>query len=118
MASHVFHEIHLHINWQRGYGVVSFGKNNLAWVLEYVGNQKEHHARGNAHDRLERTTSDEEGGSHPPRGCLKTGREARLQPALRRLVYTAIHQLKLVADGEPAEARLRKGNQYPPQNDR
>jgi putative transposase len=43
--------------WQRGYGVVSFGKNNLDWVLEYIANQKQHHARRSLHDRLERTTS-------------------------------------------------------------
>jgi len=48
--------------WQRGYGVVSFGKNNLDWVLDYIGRQKEHHARGRVHDRLERITADEEDG--------------------------------------------------------
>jgi putative transposase len=48
------------LHWQRGYGVVSFGKNNLEWVLEYIRNQKEHHARGRIHDRLERISEDEE----------------------------------------------------------
>jgi putative transposase len=46
--------------WQRGYGVVSFGKNNLPWVLDYIARQKGHHARGAIHDRLERITADEE----------------------------------------------------------
>ncbi|MFN0054520.1 MAG: IS200/IS605 family transposase [Planctomycetales bacterium] len=32
------------LGWQRGYGVVSFGKRNLPWVLEYIAHQKEHHA--------------------------------------------------------------------------
>ncbi len=46
--------------WQRGYGVVSFGKKNLPWVLDYIHNQKEHHAAGRIQDRLERTGFDEE----------------------------------------------------------
>jgi REP-associated tyrosine transposase len=46
--------------WQRGYGVVSFGKNNLPWVLDYIHHQKEHHASGRTQDRLERTGFDEE----------------------------------------------------------
>ena len=48
------------LEWQRGYGVVSFGKNNLTWVLEYIANQKQHHAKGKAHDRLEKCDKDEE----------------------------------------------------------
>ena len=34
------------LEWQRGYGVVSFGKANLDWVLEYIRRQREHHASG------------------------------------------------------------------------
>ena len=45
--------------WQTGYGVVSFGTKDLEWVRDYVRNQKEHHARGTIHERLERITSDE-----------------------------------------------------------
>jgi hypothetical protein len=41
------------LQWQRGYGVVSFGKANLDWVLDHVRLQKEHHAAGRAVDRLE-----------------------------------------------------------------
>ena len=48
------------LEWQRGYGVVSFGMNNLPWVLEYIANQKEHHAKGKAIDRLEKCDRDEE----------------------------------------------------------
>jgi len=48
------------LQWQRGYGVVSFGKNNLDWVLDYIGNQKAHHAKGEVHDRLERITAYED----------------------------------------------------------
>lgn len=32
------------LQWQRGFGIVSFGKKNLPWVREYIANQKEHHA--------------------------------------------------------------------------
>jgi putative transposase len=48
------------LEWQTGYGVVSFGKKDLPWVIAYVRNQKEHHARGATHDRLERVTPIEE----------------------------------------------------------
>jgi len=43
------------LDWQRGYGVVSFGKRQLPWVIEYVRNQKQHHAKGTAIPRLEAT---------------------------------------------------------------
>ena len=42
------------LEWQTGYGVVSFGTKDLPWVVAYIRNQKEHHSLGNAHDRLER----------------------------------------------------------------
>ncbi len=48
------------LEWQRGYGVVSFGMNNLPWVLEYIANQKEHHANGKAIERLEKCDKEEE----------------------------------------------------------
>jgi putative transposase len=41
------------LEWQRGYGVVSFGKRNLDWVLDYVHRQREHHAAGRIEARLE-----------------------------------------------------------------
>ena len=47
------------LEWQAGYGVVSYGTGDLPWVIEYVRNQREHHARGTVHDRLERITDDE-----------------------------------------------------------
>ncbi len=42
--------------WQNGYGVVSFGKNNLPFVLDYIRNQRQHHASGKLIDRLEQIT--------------------------------------------------------------
>lgn len=44
------------LEWQSGYGVVSFGTGDLPWVVAYVRNQREHHATGGTHDRLERIT--------------------------------------------------------------
>jgi len=42
------------LQWQTGYGVVSFGTKDLPWVVNYVQNQKEHHAIGRTYERLER----------------------------------------------------------------
>jgi hypothetical protein len=49
------------LEWQRGFGVVSFGKKQLPWVKEYIANQKEHYAAGKTHLRLERVTNDDDG---------------------------------------------------------
>jgi hypothetical protein len=43
------------LQWQAGYGIVSFGTKDLEWVVSYIRNQREHHARGSIYDRLERT---------------------------------------------------------------
>jgi hypothetical protein len=42
------------LDWQDGYGVVSFGTKDLPWVIRYVKHQKQHHAGGTTHERLER----------------------------------------------------------------
>ena len=47
------------MDWQTGYGVVSFGTRDLDWVQEYVRNQRQHHSRGTIHDRLERIMSED-----------------------------------------------------------
>jgi REP element-mobilizing transposase RayT len=44
------------LEWQTGYGVVSFGTRDLKWVEEYVRNQRAQHARGKVEHRLERIT--------------------------------------------------------------
>jgi hypothetical protein len=49
------------LEWQRGFGVVSFGKKQLPWVLRYIANQKQHHAVGKIEARLERTSMDDDG---------------------------------------------------------
>ena len=48
------------LEWQAGYGVVSFGTKDLPWVVDYIRRQKEHHARGATHERLERIEREEE----------------------------------------------------------
>ena len=52
---------HKVLDWQTGYGVVSFGTKDLEWVRGYVRNQRERHARGELEDRLERITDIERG---------------------------------------------------------
>lgn len=47
------------LQWQSGYGVVSFGTKDQPWVREYIRNQREHHARATVHERLERIEYDE-----------------------------------------------------------
>jgi putative transposase len=49
------------LQWQLGYGIVSFGTKDLKWVVEYVKNQKEHHKRGDIHEMLERVVPDGKG---------------------------------------------------------
>ena len=44
------------LEWQAGYGVVSFGTEDLPWVRQYIQNQRSHHATGKIVDRLERIT--------------------------------------------------------------
>jgi len=51
------------LEWQRGFGVVSFGKKQLPWVLDYIARQKEHHRGGRVHERLERYDTDAEASS-------------------------------------------------------
>lgn len=44
---------HKALEWQRGYGVVSFGCQNLDGVLKYIENQREHHSQAQVQPRLE-----------------------------------------------------------------
>ena len=47
------------LDWQTGYGVVSFGTKDLEWVKNYVRNQRVRHARGQVEERLERIAPEE-----------------------------------------------------------
>jgi putative transposase len=60
-------ERHKILEWQAGYGVVSFGTKDLEWVKAYVRNQRERHARGKVEERLERITAREEVAEAEPR---------------------------------------------------
>jgi putative transposase len=46
------------LQWQPGYGVVSFGTKDTGWVIQYIRNQRDHHRSGTASERLERITED------------------------------------------------------------
>jgi len=46
------------LEWQRGYGIVTFGTKDLQWVIEYINNQKAHHKSGRTFDRLEKHSDD------------------------------------------------------------
>jgi len=48
------------LDWQVGYGVVSFGTKDLEWVVKYIRNQKEHHKKRTTGERLEEVVRDEE----------------------------------------------------------
>ena len=47
------------LDWQTGYGVVSFGTKDLEWVVNYIRSQKENHKKRATVGRLERITHDE-----------------------------------------------------------
>jgi len=49
------------LEWQRGFGVVSFGRKQLPWVNDYIARQKEHHQTGRVQARLEKVTNDDDG---------------------------------------------------------
>jgi REP element-mobilizing transposase RayT len=34
------------LQWQRGYGAVSFSKKQTPWIVDYIAGQKEHHRAG------------------------------------------------------------------------
>ena len=55
-----FHHRGKVLEWQAGYGVVSFGTRDLPWVVAYIENQREHHQRGTTAARLEQISANEE----------------------------------------------------------
>jgi putative transposase len=54
-SAHDFNQQHRMkaLEWQRGFGLVSFGKRQLGWVNQYIAGQKVHHRTGRIHERLE-----------------------------------------------------------------
>ncbi|MBE7517420.1 MAG: IS200/IS605 family transposase [Chloracidobacterium sp.] len=58
-AYYINHEVQPKaLQWQRGYGIVTFGTKDLKWVIDYINDQKEHHRVGTIHGRLERYFDD------------------------------------------------------------
>ncbi|HJZ93526.1 MAG TPA: IS200/IS605 family transposase [Gemmataceae bacterium] len=53
------------LEWQAGYGVVTFGSRDLGWVVDYVRNQRDRHAQAKIEDRLERITALEAAEAEP-----------------------------------------------------
>ena len=49
------------LEWQSGYGVVSFGTKDLPWVVAYIKNQRQHHTNGKVYKRLENVGTQEAG---------------------------------------------------------
>jgi len=44
------------LQWQTGYGIVSFGTKDLPWVIAYIKDQRQHHSKGTTAGRLEQIT--------------------------------------------------------------
>jgi REP element-mobilizing transposase RayT len=51
--------------WQREFGVVSFGGKQLALVVEYVRNQKAHHAENRLYSALEKAEATDQDRNSP-----------------------------------------------------
>jgi putative transposase len=64
---------HKALEWQRGYGVVSFGRRNLEWVCDYIRRQREHHADAKVEARLEVCESPDNAGGEGDDGAEKPG---------------------------------------------
>ena len=45
--------------WQNEYGVLSFAEKNLAGIVQYIHNQKQHHAKGTINQSMEKVVEDE-----------------------------------------------------------
>ncbi len=61
-SAHHINQLHGHkaLQWQNGYGIVTFGEKDLKWVVAYIENQKERHASCRIAERLERITHPED----------------------------------------------------------
>jgi len=100
------------LSWQRGFSVVSFGRKNLPFVVEYIANQKEHHASGSLSKRTFGDASVKKPG--------KT--RSSPNPILRQSSFrkrskkgTAYDRLERTA-GEEIPARKRQKHNEPPEN--
>lgn len=91
--------------WQTGYGVVSFGRKAMPWVVRYVENQREHHAKQTTCERLERVEIEKrkpvETGCVEISGDHRTGRKRPVgwgtPSAITRAVLTLLPGLLVAA---------------------
>ena len=74
------------LQWQNGYGVVSFGTRDLEWVKVYIRGQKQHHAAGRVFDRLERGSRKRS--RRAPENPFPTRPPGLPRPATQARVYT------------------------------
>ncbi|MBZ0302231.1 MAG: IS200/IS605 family transposase [Anaerolineae bacterium] len=65
MSAHTVNEVFpdrdIRFQWQRGYGVLTFGAKLLPVVSDYIARQKEHHQQNTIEAYLERTDEDAAG---------------------------------------------------------
>ena len=57
-SSHAINHVvkpHTNFYWQNEYGVLSFAEANLAGIVQYIHNQKQHHAKGTINQPMETT---------------------------------------------------------------
>lgn len=57
----VNHKLDVSFAWQAGFGALTLGEKQLPWVIQYVQNQKTHHAEGTIYTRLERCLEEDDG---------------------------------------------------------
>jgi hypothetical protein len=105
-SSHDLNKVHRmkRLQWQRGFGMASYGRKQLPWVQRYIANQKQHHAERTTELRLEKSRSMTMAGDYVV--------EAQEKPAEERIFGLRIHQLKLVAD-KATKAAMRTANGSP-----
>jgi len=51
----------LEFDWQRGYGIISFGDRHFESVIRYVRNQKQHHQNQSINNLMEKWSEEEDG---------------------------------------------------------
>ena len=61
-SSHAINHVikpHYNFYWQNEYGVLSFAEKNLAGIVQYIHNQKQHHAKGTINPAMEKVAEEE-----------------------------------------------------------
>jgi putative transposase len=61
-SSHAINHVikpHYNFYWQNEYGVLSFAEKNLAGIVQYIHDQKQHHAKGTINPAMEKVAEEE-----------------------------------------------------------